>query len=120
MPKKTYHIVKATTRNMQPTLDGEAFPLPPNGSVTTTDSGIANEIEQVYGKKGTGEMMVASQPYTGGESGHKYFFGGKHTKEWNEFWERYERKKLIETRKRGRKPEATNDLLDRCRSASGD
>lgn len=84
VPKKTYHIVKATTKKMHPKLDGELFPLPASGSVTTTDKGIADELNQVYGNKGTGELVVAEQPYTGsrGEADHRYFFGAQKQVTW--------------------------------------
>ena len=90
---KKYHIIKATTKDMTPTLDGELFPLAPNGSAVVNDSGIAAEIDQVYGNKGTGEVVVAEQKDTAGEPDHTYFFGGKNSKEWDDFWKRYEKKK---------------------------
>jgi hypothetical protein len=92
MPKKKFQAIKATTAEADGLIhDTREFKFEPNGTFVIEDEGLAREIDQVHGKKGTQNLAIV--PYddkTTREPGHKYTFGpsAKFACAWDAFQKR--------------------------------
>ncbi len=68
-------IIKASTQQENGLLvDGEVKQFGSDGTFIEHDDGKAKEIQEYYGRNGTGDVAVVD--YDNSERGHKYFFGG--------------------------------------------
>jgi hypothetical protein len=72
---KKYQVIKATTREIPGLMvGGREKMFDARGTFETDDAGEAKEIDDVLGKKGTGEVVVTN--YKDKEAGHNYTFTG--------------------------------------------
>ena len=68
-------VIKATTQNASGLLsDGKPMNFGSDGTFLVEDHGRAKDIDDYYGRKGTGDVVVVD--YDNSERGHTYFFGG--------------------------------------------
>lgn len=76
MPKQYAMVLKATKREdvtgVQMDKDKPMHFGQKSGAFTTTDMGLAREIEAEHGARQTGEVVVIRQPKL--EAGHRYTF----------------------------------------------
>jgi hypothetical protein len=82
---KKFQIIKNTTRDdvQGVSLGDKKMRFGYNGTFTTTDSGLAQEIDKVYGRKGNQQVAVIQSETK--EPGHNYRFQGvdtSHFKVW--------------------------------------
>jgi hypothetical protein len=85
---KRFEVIKATTKPIDGIdVGGKHYKFGPNGAMYLSDSGVAAEIEQVYGhRKGNGDVTVSPVEFR--EHGHNYFFGAPNTKEYRDNFDR--------------------------------
>src|SRR5512138_1269166 len=88
---KRYEVVKATTKpGDSVTLGDKEFKFGGNGSFYLSDSGIANELESVYGhRKGNGDVVIS--PVTFADQDHRYTFGT--SKAFSDAWDAFEKRR---------------------------
>jgi hypothetical protein len=95
--KKKFQAIKATTADADGLVhDTREFKFEPNGTFTIDDEGLAREIDQVHGKKGTQNLaIVPYDDHQTREPGHKYIFGPSpsFSRAWEEFEKRRKRRK---------------------------
>jgi hypothetical protein len=107
MPKQTYQVIKATTREIPGlTVGGRVRKFQPNGTFETSDSGEAAEIDKVLGAKGTGEVVVTANEQK--EQGHTYTFGA--SQKFANAWDEFEKRRQAKAKKRRlRRPTPATD-----------
>lgn len=111
MTKKKYQIIKATTKEITGlTVGGKFKKFGSNGVIETYDAGEAKEIDKVLGARATGEVVVTS--YKEKEQGHTYTFGAMTSKNAEDFWKRYEKKKKNLKKRKKRRVSNSRRLND--------
>lgn len=105
MAKTKYTAIKATTREIPGiTVGGKPKMFNANGTIEMDDPGEAKEVNDVLGKKGTGEVVVVRDSVK--EPGHNYTFGGFTSKQARDNYDHIFRKKRD-------KRESTNSLEEK-------
>lgn len=108
---KKYQIIKATTKEIEGvTVGGKVRKFGKNGTFETSDAGEAREIDKVLGARATGEVVVTS--YKEKEHGHTYTFGPMTSKNADEFWKRYEKKKKVLQKRKKRRVSNSRRIND--------
>jgi len=84
---KYYEIIKNTKRrdfNSVPVDGADDVKFNRSGYAWTADKGVAKEVEQSYGQKGTNEALVvpAEEPNMSADKVHNYSFTLRHLGDW--------------------------------------
>lgn len=115
MTKKKYQAVKADVGDYEGIVhDGKEYRFRRDDSFIVDDEGLAKELDQMYGKKGTQKLAIS--PYTDHETrelGHTYTFGvtQRYASAWDEFEKRRKDKHPQKRRSKRRKgAEVTNGV----------
>lgn len=82
-----HEIIKATRKDIDGiSLGDKQVKFGANGVAYTDDDGLAKEIKETYGRKGTGDVVVTN--FKDKEEGHRYSFGS--TRRFSNAWARFE------------------------------
>ena len=105
--KRVYEVVNNNPYQSGLKVGKETLKFNRDNFMYVDDEAKGQEIKKLY--DGTDAIVNETEVYSEVEPGHNYFFGAKKSKGWNDFWERYEKKKRKEAR-RMRRREVNNDI----------
>ena len=102
MAKKKFQAIKADVGNYEGIRhEGKEYRFGSDDTFILDDEGLARELDQTYGRKGTQKVAItAYDDTTTREPGHKYTFGptARFAEAWDAFEKRRKRRNVAPTR----------------------